>query len=179
MKFSQLAPPEPARILTLPPSAWHASYGKRPAGDVALGLRLPSEADVLAAHAEASKEADASGRTGEARAFRFNEALVVWLLAATLCDPNEARKPYFERADEEVREALTPEALRHLWHQLEEAQLSLSPVRPLATDEEAGELGLELLDGDCLAALPTPQATRLRRLLRFCLDELRSADPSP
>lgn len=170
MKFRDL-PPAPAGVVVLAPSAWVATYKKRPGGEVALGLRLPSEAELTTAHAQASEEAGQRGRTGEARSWRFNEALLCWTLAAALCDPNDAAKPYFERADEEVREAFHDETLRHLWHELERLRLETSPVRKEATDQELLDLATMLSDG-AVARLSATDGARVRRLLRFVLEEL-------
>lgn len=170
-----LGAPVPADgVVVLPVSAWASTYGKRPGTDTAVGLRLPTEAELITAHAEATREAGA--RTGEARTFRFQEALVCWTLAASLCDPNDARKPLLERADEEVREAFHDETLRHLWHELERLRVAASPVRAELADEEVPAL-THLLDTGALATLPAGAAARVRRLLRFCLDELTAADP--
>lgn len=169
MRFAELkktAPPPETVVLKA--SAWTSTYPKRPEGEVALGLRLPSERELLTAHAEAVKEAD--GRAEPDRSFRFQEALICWTLGAALCDPNDADKPFFQRGDEEIREAFPPETLRHLWHELERAQLAHSPVRPEISDEEARELAQRLSQG-------APTSPRLRRLLRFCLDELADDPP--
>jgi hypothetical protein len=182
MKFFEVnkgQPPEPIQVIVLQPSAWCATYGKRPTDEVAIGLRLPSERELQIAHAEASKEATANDRDGEAAEFRFGEALVCWSLAAALCDVNDATKPYFECADEEVRQAFTPETLRHLWHELEQAQLAASPVRPGATDEEVEELAFRLVEDPTLESLPAGRGARVRRLLRVCREELREASPDP
>lgn len=177
MRYRDLqgAPVPADGVVVLPVASWSSTYGKRPGTDTAVGLRLPTEAELITAHAEATREAD--GRSGEARAFRFQEALVCWTLAAALCDPNDARQPLLERADEEIREAFPDETLRHLWHELERLRVACSPVRAEATDEEALELAA-LLEGGALAALSPDVAPRVRRLLRFCLDELTAA-PDP
>lgn len=162
MKFAQIATP-PTTTVVLKPEAWSSGYAKRPSGEVALGLRLLSERELLTAHAEATKEAE--GRPQPDRTNRFENALVCWALAYALCDPNDARKPYFARGDEEVRDAFPPETLRHLWHELERLKIELSPVRPLLSAEEAEELAQHLTQ-----KLPTNP--RVLRLLRFCLDEI-------
>lgn len=172
MKFRDLsATVEPAGTVVLRPLDWSATYGKRPAADVAVGLRIPSESELLTAHAQACEEAGRRGRTGDAHTFRFNEALVCWTLAAALCDPNDARKPYLERADEEVREAFPDATLRFLWDELERLRLMTSPVRKAATDDEVRDLATMLADGS-LSALADGPALRVRRLLRFVLEEL-------
>lgn len=166
MRYRDAAPPgQPAdRVVVLQPGAWSALYPKRPEAPVALGLRLPTERELLTAHAEATKEAQGRSDGG----FRFREALVCWTLAAALCDPNNAGQPYLERADEEVRDAFPDETLRHLWHELERLRIETSPTRPEITPEETRDL-VELLDGDALDRADP----RVRRLLRFCLDELQ------
>lgn len=172
MRFREVVPvTTPSGVVVLRPVSWSASYKKRPTGDVAIGLRIPSEAELLTAHAQASEEAAQRDRVGEAYTFRFNEALVCWTLAAALCDPNDASKPFFDRADEEVREAFPDTTLQHLWSELERIRVETSPVRKPATDDEVQALASLLSDG-ALDALPEAESTRARRLLRFVLEEI-------
>jgi len=166
------APLPPAATVLLPAKAWSSNYTARPRDEVALGLRCLSEADALTCEAEAAKEATAGGRSAEEAPERFNEALMVWAVASALCDPNDARKAYFEFGDADVRRAFPPETLKHLFHELELAHLASSPVRPEASEEDLLDLADRLTDPEPFARLTPARAARLRRLLRFCLDEL-------
>jgi len=159
----------PIRIVTLEPAAWVL---KPPKGKVALGLRCLSQDETMTAQAEAWKEARANGREGEAVIERFNEALMCWVIGAAATDPNDAGKPFFQFADVEVRERLTPAAIRRLWDELELAQASVSPLLPAATDDELGDLGALLCGEAPLASLDPASALRVRRWARVLLDLL-------
>ena len=176
MKFSAALPPgRPAdKIIVLPPQAFADAYSKRPQADVAVGLRRLSERETITALTEARKEGSDGGREGEAAIERLNEALLCWSLSFATCDPNDVSKPYFERADEEVREAFPPETLRRLWDELELLHAGGSLLLPEASDTDLAELTECLAEG-ALSALTPPKALRVRRWLRFCLDELRAA----
>lgn len=168
-----LTAPTPVAIVVLKPSAWVVGSGfQPPTADVAVGLRLLSQAEVMTAKSEAEKEATARARSGEEIVDRYNAALLAWGLGYAVCDPNNAAQPYFKFGDESVRQQLTPDAARHLWDELERAQVAASPLRPAASDDDLAELALLLTDPDAWERLPSGDAARLRRWLHFCLDEL-------
>lgn len=159
----------PARIVTLPPSSWVALDGA-PTGEIAVGIRCLSQQEIMTAKAEATKEAAARG--GGGRGERYNEALLAWTVGFSVCDPNDASKPFFRLGDEDARRRLTPEALRRLWDETEMAHLETSPLRPEASDTDLAELALTLTDPGAWERLSPGDAVRLRRLLRFALEEL-------
>lgn len=179
MKYSDTkakkAAPEPATVVPLPPSAWNPTYEDRPTVEAAIGIRMAGHKELMKARAEAAKVAK-----GHPDAARFDEELIVVTLGVCLCDPNDARKPYFEMADEEVRRALTDDGIAHLWQEFERAKIETSPTRPEATDDDLGDLGAMLLTPNRLARsfaqLPLGAEARIRRLCAFVLDELRDAE---
>ena len=122
----------------------------------------------MTAKAEAAREASSRGLSTD----RYGEALVAWVVGFSACDPNDASKPFFQRGDEEARQRLTPEALRCLWDETEMAHLETSPLRPEASDVDLAELALTMTDPGAWERLSRGDAARLRRLLRFCLEEL-------
>jgi hypothetical protein len=75
--------------------------------------------------------------------------------------------------DELVRDALTPEGVKLIWDALERTTIETSPTSALATDEEVAELVVKA--PRALAEMPPWQAQRVRRLLRFCLEEMSAA----
>lgn len=132
----------------------------------------------MTASAEAAKEAVADGRTGDDAIRFYNEALMVWALGYACCDPNNATLPYWESGDESVRAALTPEAVAYLFGELELAHAAESPTRPEADDVDLADLAVLLMTPDDWAALSGPKLRRIRRWLRFALDEIRGEVPS-
>lgn len=176
MKASELlASRAPVRVVVLPSTSWTSEQGA-PVGELAVGIRCLSHAEVITARAEASKEgAEAStarGLSAEDRAHRFGAALMAWTVGFSACDPNDARQPFFKCGDEDARRLLTPEALRRLWDETEMAHLESSPLRAEASDEDLAELALTIVDPDAWREIPRGDAARLRRFLRFALDAL-------
>lgn len=180
MNFSHLRPTRrpPDHVVVLAPRAFADAYPKRPAADVAVGLRRLSQSEAQTAMAEARKESTAGDRSGEAASERFGEALVCWSVGFAACDPNDAGAPYFACGDEEIRQALTPEGIRRLWDELEMIHAAESPLLTPLADDDAADLA-NALAHDGLARLSTAKATRVRRWLRFVLDELRAAGAVP
>jgi hypothetical protein len=156
---------EPAATVSLPPSAWASSWPKAPREAVALGLRLLSEEETLTCVAESAKEAVAGGRSGQEAVERQNESLLCWVIGYAACDPNDATKPYFAFGDNDVRRALTPEALRRLWDELERATAAASPVTPQATDDDLVDLSILLAVDRPLEGLSPAQEARVRKWL--------------
>jgi hypothetical protein len=165
-------PPRPARVAVLPPASFRTEWAKRPTDDVAIGIRLLSEQEKLTAQAEAFKTATQGGRTGEAASHRYLEEILVWAVAMAAVNPNDERRPWFADGNAEVKLALTPEAIRHLFDEMELAHVAASPTRAAATDEDLAQLAELLRSPDRLLDLHPAKALRVRKWLRFCLDEL-------
>lgn len=161
-------------IVVLSPSAFCDTYQGRPASDVAVGLRRLSEREAMTCMAEARKEAAAGERRGEAAEERFSEALLCWTIGYAACDPNDVSKPYFARGDEEVRDALTPSGLRRLWDELEMLLAAESPLLAPVSDDDLAIAAIALTP-EALALLPSGKRLRVRRWLRFILDEVQRA----
>jgi hypothetical protein len=166
-------PPRPARTSLLRASAFQAEWERRPPGEVAVGIRCLSHEETMTCGAEAAKEAVANGRTGEEAVRRYNEALMAWALGYACCDPNNATLPYFDSGDASVRAALTPEAVAFLFGELELAHAAESPTRPEADDADLADLAVLLMTPEDWSHLPGPKARRVRRWLRYVLDEIR------
>lgn len=144
----------PIRVVAVPPSAFADSWRGKPAVDVAIGLRLISQADADRGQREAEREA-----TGFYASLRetplpqdpatatqvFNEAVVMHAVALGTCNPNNVTDPFFLAAQDTVKVALTPEGARRIYDELTILHQGSSPARHAATDAEARLLGRILL----------------------------------
>lgn len=168
---------KPARVVVLPLSAWASDWHDRPSGEIAVGLRLLSEADTQVAIASAAREAREACPEAEADSPElvdaYNAALMRWAVARATCDPNDAAKPWLDAAEDTIGHALTSAGLRRLWDELERATLEESVTTREASDLELVELAALLVSPDELSALPRADARRLRRLAAHLLDTLR------
>ena len=163
---------KPCAIATLAPAAWHHEWPDRPAQSVAVGLSLLSEAQCATCRAEAEKAADElHPRGGDGWLDAHNDALLRWAVGLSMCNPNDASLPFLAAQEDNLGQALTPDAIRHLWDELERARIASSPVRVPATDEDLAALAGLLTDGT-VGHLASPQALRIRKLATFMLDEL-------
>lgn len=190
--FAQLADrrtPPPGTVV-VPPSAWAMTWDERPREDVVVGIRPLSESDLVFCRTEAmrlvtgwydDRLVDAAPDGEYERVLAYNDALMRLAVARGTCDPNDAALPWDvwgkHGGDDRVREALTPEGTKMLWDALERTTLSVSPVGAQATDEEIEELSEKAARS--LAKMPRWQAQRVRRLLRWCLDECLDALGEP
>jgi hypothetical protein len=178
--FAPEATIRPPRVIVVPFTAFADGWKGKPKDDVAMGLRRLSEADTQSARAEADQlSRELHDHPGEERDAAFNDALMRWAVARATTDPNDVHQPFFDMAEDTVREALTSHGVRRIYEELERLTIATSPLHPIATDEDLRELVARLSDAATLDQLTTGQARQLRRLLRHCLDELRLITGSP
>jgi hypothetical protein len=138
---------KPDRIVVIPPSLFAATYRNRPTAEVAIGLRVISERDVQIGRAAASKHmvtlygTDTGKIRDPEQAYGcWNDTWLAYAIGKAACDPNDADKPYFTFAEEEVARALSSEGLRRLWDEYclinrgtgERAQIADEELLPLA-----------------------------------------------
>ena len=166
---------KPGRVLTVPPTVWATTWDKKPAGNVAIGLRLLSEADLVTATAESVKEAARLFPNGgddfiESR----NGFLLRWMIARGICDPNNAEKPseILPLAEDMVREALTDRGARWLYEEIERYDAEVSPIHRPITDDELRVLSQLLSVDDPFADFDPISELMCRRLLGHVLQEL-------
>lgn len=192
MKFGELQkePSPAAHVVTLPPSAFASTFAKRPTSDVAVGIRCISERDVLTAKLEATRaiveQLGEDGRMAPAERIEiWNDSFLRILVHRATCEPNDNSLPLelFGIDDQTVRDALTPEAMKRLWDEVEAFMISGSPVWAEATDDDLDALGVTLSAGEVSKLLPDRQA-RVRRLAGFLMGQILphlpdDADPTP
>lgn len=167
-----------AHVVTLPPSAFASTFSRRPTADVAVGIRCISGRDVLTAKLEATRAVTSylgeGWRQGDGGANEvWNDVMIRVLVHRGTCDPNDRTIPFdlFGLDDENVKEALTAEATKRLWDEVEAFALSVSPAWPAASEAELERLKAALTE-ERLIELPASKAARIRRLVTFLLSEL-------
>lgn len=166
---------KPGRVVTVPPTVWATTWEKKPAGNVAIGLRLLSEADLVTATAESVKEAtqlfpDGGDDFIESR----NGFLLRWMIARGICDPNDADKPseILPLAEDMVRDALTAAGARWLYEELERYSAEVSPIHRPIDDDQLRVLSQLLSVDDPFADFDPIAELMCRRLLGHVLQEL-------
>lgn len=152
----------PLRVVRIEPDDFATTWGSRPQGAVAVGLRMLADQDENNARAAALELVEHPAMA----AAEFNDALVAGIVGAAVCDPNDAtRDPEpLPCPRDMVRRALTSAAIRRLYHEVDAMVAECSPASRAATDDEIDELVMLLEDHEV-----TPRA---RRLLAVVLDEL-------
>lgn len=173
---------KPADTVIVPVTAFAPTWERRPKSDVCIGLRLVPHSDLEDGRGRAAKKATErhqDANQGDVKfqvwADAYHDELIRWIVARGTCDPNDVSKPWpgWSAAPESiVRDALTAEGAGMIFDRWEQMRIASDPSVPPITTEEIGAL-LDELVGGALEVLPSASATRVRRLLRFCLDELQ------
>lgn len=173
----------PSRHVVASPDVFQTLWSERPIGEVAIGIRLLSDAEIQSVRAEAARYAVKMYQLGDAdcidevsRIECFNDALILGGLAYALTDANDVTVAYFgDFAADTIRNAVTSEGARFLWHAVTKAH-KVAGSTPEASEEELAELAARIAAGGMakvLGALPHD----LRKLAFYILTELRSAHP--
>src|SRR5690606_2820165 len=104
----------------------------------------------------------------------YNKALMAWVVARVICDPNDASKghPTFRAAEDTVPLALTGEAISAIYDTWEILHAEVSPIIVGATNEEIASLFS--ISPETFDHLDRVRANRVRRLLQVVLEDLVS-----
>lgn len=181
--FSEQGKILPPDTVVVPPEAWASSWEDRPEEDVCLGLRFVADADLEDARVEAYRRADRlfpdhekSPEATELFVASFQDGLLRWVIARGTCDPNNVAKTWegWEAAPEDiaVEVALTDVGAQYIFDAWERMRIQANIGLPTATDADLLLLPVLLARLPLVAARSKTQALRLRRLLRFVLEEL-------
>jgi hypothetical protein len=160
---------KPARVVTLPRSAWAPSWPDRPEADVEVGLRLPPEALLVGARAEAARKAwrlhpEPADEDGRVEA--YNSFVMAAVVAHAACSPEDETAPYFgELAVDNAPLALTADGLQHLFEQLDLFAAETSASIPEADDALLAALADALQTGAAWEGCDLGQAATVRLLL--------------
>ena len=186
--FSQLEEQRPPSHVNVKPDAFASTWPERPDEEVCIGLRFVADAELEDARIEAYRRAkglvpDHEKSEAEATLFvaSFQDTLVRWVIARGTCDPNNVHKPWegWAAAPEDivVEQALTDHGAQVIFDAWERMRIAANIGLPAATDQDL-ELLPELLQRlPAITALSRTRALRIRRLLRFVLEELEEAGP--
>ena len=166
----------PLRHSTIKLESFADDWTSKPPGDFVVGLRKFSDGDAQTARAEAAKYAVMMHDDHQGQVEAFNDALMRWVVVRGTCDANDVTQnsPLFEGSEEVVRQALTSNAIRFLWDEIERFHVERSPVVSEATNEEFLVLSEMLKNPSLLDSLTPGAQKRVRKLLSFCLSEFLS-----
>ena len=169
----------PSRTLVLPPSIFASEWEQRPKDAVVVGLRLMPDAEEQTARGEALRfAAELHPDFGDDWLDAYNDALLRWIVARGICDPNDVHKAsdVLPMAEDQVRHALTSSGVRYIFDAIERMHIETSPIFEPADSDEVMGLVARLTEDPELTELKPEAAARCRRLLRFVLLELRAAE---
>lgn len=182
MKFHEIEARKPRETLLVPPFVWAETWDERPRDKVVVGLRSISEGDKLAAIGDARKAAYDFVKEPRTPADftlwtdTYNDFVMRRIVARGVCDPNDVSgysEPLGMAPEEFVIERLSTEGVRFFFDALERFNLAHDETRAEATNDEIESIAdrLHILEN----LKPNAQA-RLRRLLRFVIDQLPAPD---
>lgn len=166
----------PGRTIVLEPWVFADDWGGKPATAICVGLRLMSEADKGRARNEAEKIAfELHARGGPNWVDAFNDALVRFVVAFGICDPNDVERPseILPLAEDQVRRALTARGARFIFDAVHRYEVETSALAPEADDADLDELGTRIEAGE-IERLTGASRALARRFLRYALDEIRA-----
>ena len=179
MRWDALPRPPPQTIELLP-SAFADTWDNKPRDSVRVGLRLIAVLDLAEARGEAAREAVAAhpDRNDPSAIDAYNDALLAWIVSRCTCDPLDVRKEWDVwdgMPQENAKELLSPEGARAIFDAYERLRIEQDPSQQEATDDEI--VRLPDAYADAAAHLVGSRLARVRRLLRFVLDELADVTP--
>lgn len=184
-RFSEAEAILPPGSVVVGVNAWASTWKQRPGDDVCIGLRFVPDAELEDARIEAFKRAsglyphhERSPESTELWRLSFYDALIRWIVARGTCDPNDARKPldlFAAGAEDIVPLALTDHGIQRIFDSWERMRIEADIGIAAATDADIDQLGALLPRLRILEETARSRALRLRRLMRFVLEELEAA----
>ncbi len=187
--FSALEKRLPPSNVVVPPAAFADTWDERPNEDVCIGLRMIPDTDLEDARIEAFRRAQRlypnHEKSEEATILfiaSFQDALCRWVVARGTCDPNDVKVPWplWSAAPEDmaldVLSDLGVQRIFDAWERMRiEADITVQP----ATDEDLDKLADLRPRLPVLKEISPVREQRLRRLLRYVLEELETVSPEP
>ncbi len=185
--FSDVEMKRPPATVVVPATAFANTWVDRPEEDVCIGLRFVADADLEDARVEAYRRAtgffpnhERDQATTDLFVASFQDALVRWVIARGTCDPNDVHKPWepWSAAPEDivVEQALTDVGAQLIFDAWERMRIASDIGLACASDEDIALLPDLLARLPGLLAVSRPRALRIRRLLRFVLEELETVE---
>lgn len=173
----------PPDSVNVPVSAWSPEWEERPKDEVCLGLRPVPPRDIEDARKAAADSATALfPRAVEGEPFfslwerHYYDMLLRAIVARGTCDPNDVVEPWDgwrDDPDDLARINLTTEGAQLIFDAWERMRIAQDPSIKPAKDDDVEDLVDLVSDID---KLPRARALRVRRLLAFCLDEVRTIE---
>jgi hypothetical protein len=183
MRFADLQKTSKARKPTttaiLSPSAFSDDRADKPTQPVRVGVRLLSEQETQQAKGEAARvawEFHEGHEDTEEQVNAYNDALMRVAVSYGITTDSRIDIPYFAMAELEVRQRLTPEGIRFLYHQIEQLHLAQSPVIAQAGQAEVSHLVALLERGKAWGHLEPEERARCARLLEYVRMQLEDAE---
>lgn len=175
----------PPEAVTVTPRAFSPEWADRPLDDVCLGLRPVPSRDLEDARKDAADAATRLyPRAPEGDPFfslwsdHYHDMLLRSIVSRGTCDPNDVTQPWDGwRADpdELARTHLTTEGTQLIFDAWERMRIAHDVTAKPADDDDIEDLIDRVVAID---RLTRGRAMRVRRLLAFCLAELRSLEPA-
>jgi hypothetical protein len=177
--FTTARRPAPATI-TLPASAFADDWSDRPTVDVEVGIRRIAVKDIVEARSAASADAVRQHpRPGDpAGVDAFYDALMMWVVSRCTCEPDDVAAEWSMWGglpQDNAPLALTGEGARAIFDAHERLTIEQDPSTMEATDDDI--VRLPDVYAAAVAHVEGSRGARVRRLLRFCLDELEDMTP--
>ena len=170
----------PPRTITLDPSAFGDTWHRRPAKAISVGIRTIGVLDIADARSAAAQAAlQRHGEEGDIAAVEaYHDELMAWVVSRCTCDPDDVHLelPLWDGMPQDsAKEGLTPAGMRTIFDAYERLTIEQDPSQVEATDDEI--VRLPDVYAAAVAHLQGDRLARVRRLVRFVLDELESVTP--
>lgn len=186
MNFAEVSAHRPPSHVVVPAEAWATSWEDRPEEEVCIGLRYVAEGDLEDARIEALRRAEGLFPNHEqseehTRLFiaSFQDGLIRFIIGRGTCDPNDVRKSWslWSAAPEDMaKDTLTDIGAQIIFDHWEKMRIENDIGTAAATDEDLTILPELLTRLPALGAISRSRELRLRRLLRFILEELETVE---
>lgn len=185
--FSEVENGRPPSKVIVPPEAWSNTWPDRPEEDVCIGLRFVAEVELEDARIEAYRRArelfpefDKNESVEALFVASFQDELIRFVIGRGTCDPNNVHKPWsaWSAAPEDMaRATLTDIGAQLIFDHWEKMRVENDIGTAAASDDDLALLPVMLERLPLMRASSRTRELRLRRLLRFVLEELEEFAP--
>lgn len=183
--FGEIERGRPPGKVVVPPEAWSNTWTDRPEEDVCIGLRFIADVDLEDARIEAYRRAkelfpefESSEDVRELFVASFQDSLMRFVVGRGACDPNDVHKHWtlWNAAPEDMaRETLTDKGAQLIFDAWERMRIENDIGVTVASDEDLALLPKLLERMPLVREKSRTAELRLRRLLRYVLEELEGA----
>lgn len=178
--FVTSEPEAPPRVFELPPSAFVAVGHEKPTRPMLVGLRRIAEGDLETARSTAAARAmrlhPSLDTADDIFIEAYNQALMMWAIGASLCQPENADEPLWPSQYDIVWKALSPSGAERVYDEIELLKITDSPTAPEASAEQLGQLAGLLGSGELWQDMPTGDKRWIGRMLHAVLERAHRLD---